>query len=105
MEKDFLIILLFLVGVVFLLLRYLYKNPINNKTNNNKKIDGEYIKDNYDTLIKYWSDIVAGDENLKNGKKFDSFAVYNPKLLRYELSHLKIAVILRGYHAWEQNNK
>ena len=105
MEEDFLIILLFLVGVVFLLLRYLYKNPINNKTKNNKKIDGEYIKDNYDTLIKYWSDIVAGDENLKNGKKFDSFAVYSPKLLRYELNHLKIAVIVRGHQAWKQNNK
>ena len=105
MEKDFLIILLFLVGILFLFLRYLYKNPTNNKTSNNKKTDGEFINDNYDTLINYWSGIVSGDEKLKNGKKFDSFAVYSPKLLRYEINHLKIAVIIRGHQAWKQNNK
>ena len=105
MEKDFLIILLFLVGILFLFLRYLYKNPTNNKTSNNKKTDGEFINDNYDTLINYWSGIVSGDEKLKNGKKFDSFAVYSPKLLRYEINHLKIAVRIRGHQAWTQNNK
>ena len=105
MEKDFAIIVLIAVGILFLVLRYLYKNPINNKTSNNKKIDGEYIKDNYDTLINYWSAIVSGDENLKNGKKFDSQGVYSPKLLKYELNHLKLAVIVRGHQAWKQNNK
>ena len=105
MEKDFLIILLIIAGVLFLVLRYLYKNSINNKPRNNKNTDGDYIEGNFDTLINYWSDIVSGDENLKNGKKFDSMAVYSPKLLRYELNHLKIAVIVRGYQAWKKNNK
>ena len=105
MEKDFLIILLIIAGVLFLVLRYLYKNSINNKPSNNKETEGEYIKDNYETLINYWSAIVSGDENLKNGKKFDSLAVYSPKLLKYELNHLKIAVIVRGHQAWKQNNK
>ena len=105
MNKDFLIIVLILAGVLFLALRYFYKNSINNKTSNNKKIDGDYIRDNYNTLINYWSDIVSGDENLKNGKKFDSLAVYSTKLLKYELSHLKIALIVRGHQAWKQNNK
>jgi hypothetical protein len=81
------------------------KENFHNKTGNNKKTDGEYIKDNYDTLIKYWSDIVAGDENLKNGKKFDSLAFYNPKLLKYELNQLEIALMLTGHHAWKKNDK
>lgn len=105
MNNDFLIIVLILVGILFLVLRYLYKNSINNKTTNNEKIDGEYIKDNYETLINYWSAIVSGDENLENGKKFDSLGVYSPKLLKFELNHLKIAVIVRGHQAWKQNNK
>ena len=105
MEKDFLIIVLIVVGILFLVLRFLYKNSTQNKTSNNKETEGEYIKDNYETLINYWSAIVSGDENLKNGKKFDSLAVYSPKLLKYELNHLKIAVTVRGHQAWKQNNK
>lgn len=105
MEEDFLIILLFLVGIMFLILRYLYKNSTNNKTSNNKKIDEEYINDNDDTLINYWADIISGDKNLNNGKKFDSGSVYSPKLLKYELNHIKRALIVRGYLALEQNNK
>lgn len=105
MEKDYLIILIILLGILFLVFRYIHKNQIFNKTSKNKKIDGEYINDNYDTLINYWADIISGNENLENGKKFDFHAVYSPKLLRYELDHLKIAVIVRGSQAWEQNNK
>lgn len=105
MNRDFLVIVFIVAGILFLVLRYLYKKSIKNKTSNNKKTEGDYIKNNYDTLINYWSGIVSGDENLKNGKKFDSMAVYSPKLLRYELNHLKIAVIVRGHQAWKQNNK
>ena len=47
------------------------------------------LSDNLINSYNYWSDIVAGKINLRNGSKYDSLNLYNPNLLEYSIKEIK----------------
>ena len=47
------------------------------------------LSDNLINSYNYWSDIVAGKINLRNGSKYDSLNLYNPNLLEYSIKDIK----------------
>ena len=64
------------------------------KTNKNPKKDNEYIKENFTTLIDYWSGVIEGSVGLEDGSKFSDKTIYNTKLLKYPKKYLEIACII-----------
>tara|TARA_Y100000294_G_C8357732_1_gene257427 strand:+ start:39 stop:560 length:522 start_codon:yes stop_codon:yes gene_type:complete len=69
------------------------------KTNKNPKKDSEYIKENFTTLIDYWSGVIEGTVGLEDGSKFSDNTIYNTKFLKYPKRYLEIACISAGKNA------
>ena len=70
---------------------------LKNKTSKSNKIDTNYLRDNYQTLINYWGGIIEGEYKLEDGSKFDSWTVYNPnKYLKFKMKELEIACVYVG---------
>ena len=81
------------------LLDFLKKKKKLSKSND----DADYIKNNWRKLVPYWGAIIAGDEMLEDGTKFDSHVIYNPKLLRYEKRYLELSSIMAAKSTKDKN--
>ena len=57
-------------------------------------------RDNLINSYNYWSDIVAGKINLRNGSKYDSLNLYNPNLLEYSIKDIKKNAVLTSENIW-----
>lgn len=53
------------------------------------KEEDENWRKNAQKIISYWRGIVGGETNLENGEKFDMYAFYNPKHLKYSVEEIK----------------
>ncbi len=77
-----------------------------NKTSKSNKIDTNYLRDNYQTLINYWGGIIEGEYKLEDGSKFDSWTVYNPnKYLKFKMQELEIACVYVGKSIKKKDKK